>query len=76
MKTRAEHLQWCKDEALKVLSKPRAKLSDALMSIFHNLEEHDGTKAHPKMGEIYFHMCHPEQLDTLAKMKKYLNELT
>lgn len=74
-KTRSEHLQWCKEEALKTISTPNKKLSNALMSIFHNFEEHEGTKNHPKLGEIFFHMNHPEQLDTLAKMKRYINEL-
>lgn len=73
--SREEHLKWCKEEALKVLAQPNKKLSDVLASLFHNFEKHKATKSHLKMGEIFFHMNNPAQLDTPGKMKRYINEL-
>jgi len=79
MKTREEHLQWCKDQAFSFIGKD--KLSKCLESLFHNFELHPGTKNHPKIGEIFRLMSpptatHAPQLDTPEKMRRYINELS
>lgn len=45
MMTRAEHLEWCKERAREYCA--RGDSSNALASMFSDLDKHPGTAGHP-----------------------------
>lgn len=44
MRTREEHLQWCKQRALEYLE--RGQVKEALTSMFSDLDKHEETRDH------------------------------
>lgn len=65
MKTRAEHLQWCKDRALEYVN--QGELNDAVVSMMSDLTKHPETSGHAgiKLGmllQLSGHLNDPEKV--------------
>ncbi len=68
---RQEHLQWCKDRALKYVDENR--LSDAVTSMLSDLSKHQETKASSEGICAMIGMQELMGRPTAASIAKYIN---
>lgn len=68
--TRAEHLQWCKERALKYLL--LGQVNNALASMLSDLGKHSETKGHAAI-EIGMQMKISGLLETEEATRKFIN---
>jgi len=69
-KTRAEHLEWCKQRALEYVD--RGKLGDAMASMCSDLKKHPDTESHPAMALGVIMMVNGE-LGSEHTMREFIN---
>lgn len=70
MKTRAEHLKWCKERANECLD--NGNISEAFTSMASDLSKHPETEDH--MGiELGMMLLLGNQLETEYQMKEYID---
>lgn len=70
MKTRAEHLQWCKDRALEYSA--RGDYQNALASMMSDIDKHPETQGH-KGNEIGTLMLLNGMLNNRADVDRFIN---
>lgn len=71
MNTRKEHLQWCKDRALKYVEK--GEIKQALASMASDVMKHEETKHHEMTNSLGVMQLIGGHLDTPEKMRKWIN---
>lgn len=70
MKTREEHLMWCKTRALEYVD--RGETQDAYASMASDLEKHPETAEHAAIG-LGMAMIMSGHLSTPQKMRDFIN---
>ncbi len=69
MKTRAEHLQWCKDRALEYAD--RNDITNAIASFGSDLRKHPDTENHPA-AELMLMMAMTRQFERPGELRKFI----
>lgn len=69
MKTRAEHLKWCKDRALEYVE--RGELQDAYASFCSDMNKHDETRDHAAIP-VDLQLMMIGDLNTREAMKRFI----
>lgn len=70
MKTRAEHLEWCKQRAREYCD--RGDAMNALTSMFSDLEKHPETAGHAGI-QMGFAMMMGEMLDSPHEARRFID---
>ena len=68
-RTRAEHLQWCKDRAIEILDS--GDRTQAFASMGSDLNKHDETRGHPAM-ETGMMMLMSDNLDSPEQVRQFI----
>lgn len=68
--TRAQHIEWCKERALDYCDK--GELQMAFSSMSSDLQKHTETAGHIGTA-LGMKLLVSKQLDTIEKMKRYIN---
>ena len=71
MKTRAEHLDWCKQRARECCE--RGDMLGALHSMGRDLEKHPDTKGHPWI-HLWLSSPKPHTISNKADVLKFIDE--
>lgn len=71
MTTRAEHLKWCKDRAIKLANQDN--IEEAISSMFYDIEKHPETEGHiaVELGTMLMLGGH---LSTKAEVIKFIED--
>ena len=68
-RTRAEHLQWCKDRALETID--RGDITNAIAGMGSDLSKHPETTKHPGI-ELMMMMALAGQLQTPEAVRRFI----
>lgn len=69
MKTRAEHLQWCKDRAIEYVQ--QGDVTNAAASFMSDMDKHDETRNHAAL-KLMATMLFTGQLNSPDEMRKFI----
>lgn len=70
MKTREEHLAWCKQRALEYIDK--GDINEGIASMMSDMNKHDETRS-PALQQLAAMMLLTGQLNSVHEARKFIN---
>jgi hypothetical protein len=70
MKTREEHLAWCKQRALEYID--RGEIQEGITSMMSDMNKHEETRA-PALDKLALMMLMSGQLNSVHEARKFIN---
>lgn len=70
MRTREEHLRWCKERALEYIDK--GDIQEGIASMLSDMRKHEETKS-PTLDQLAMMMLMSGQLNSIPKAREFIN---